>query len=77
LKNAKSDSEVFEEIGDLLFTIVNLSRHYKVNPEDALRNATRKFLNRLNKVLEYIKENNLNLEDMTLKEIDEIWGKVK
>jgi tetrapyrrole methylase family protein/MazG family protein len=77
LKNAKSDSEIFEEIGDLLFTIVNLSRHYKVNPEDALRNATRKFLNRLNKVLEYIKENNLNLEDMTLKEIDEIWEKVK
>jgi len=77
LKNAKNEKEIFEEIGDLLFSIVNLSRHYNINPEDALRYSTKKFVQRLNKVLDYIKENNLNLENLTLKELDEIWEKVK
>ncbi|MEO0144699.1 MAG: nucleoside triphosphate pyrophosphohydrolase [candidate division WOR-3 bacterium] len=77
LKNAKNNEEISEEIGDLLFTIVNLARHYNINPEDALRKSTMKFLKRLKDVLNYIKENNLNLENMTIKELDEIWEKVK
>ncbi|MCS7245339.1 MAG: nucleoside triphosphate pyrophosphohydrolase [candidate division WOR-3 bacterium] len=77
LKSSKSKEEALEEIGDILFTIVNLSRHYDINPEDALRKATMKFMDRLNRTLEYIKENGLNLENLTLKELDEIWEKVK
>ncbi len=77
LKKAKNENEIFEEIGDLLFAIVNLSRHYNVNPEDALRQSTKKFIKRLEAVLDYIELNGLKLENMSLKEIDEIWEKVK
>lgn len=77
LRKSKSKEEVYEEIGDILFTIVNLSRHYGINPEDALRSATRKFMDRLNRTLEYIKEKGLKLDNLTLRELDEIWEKVK
>lgn len=77
LKEAKTNDKVFEEIGDVLFTLVNLARHYNVNPEDALRSSTKKFLDRLNRVLSYAKENNLDINNMNLKDIDEIWEKVK
>ncbi len=77
LKRAKNENEIFEEIGDLLFAIVNLARHYNVNPEDALRQSTKKFIRRLKAVLSYIEANKLDLQSMSLKEIDKIWENVK
>ena len=41
-----SVEEIVEEIGDLLFAVANLARHVRVEPEDALRNANRKFSER-------------------------------
>jgi ATP diphosphatase len=71
---ANSDEEVHEEIGDLLFSAVNLARHYKVDAERALVDATAKFTKRFNLV-----ESNVTkpMEDMTIDELEVEWQKAK
>lgn len=79
-KNIQSGTDikkVEDEFGDVLFSIVNYARFLKINPEDALRNTINKFTSRFNKIEDYAKENNLNLENMTLDEMDVIWNKSK
>ena len=49
VKSAKTSEELFEEVGDLLFSVVNLARFLKVDAEEALSASTEKFLNRLEK----------------------------
>lgn len=68
---------VFSEIGDLLFSIVNLSRHLKVNPEEALRRATDRFIERFKAMESLARERGLNLADMSLQEMDKLWEEVK
>lgn len=73
-----SDSDaVFEEFGDLLFAMVNLSRFLKINPEDALRRAVEKFTDRFQKVEARFKKDNKSLNDATLEEMDKVWNEVK
>jgi|TARA_R100001244_G_scaffold44182_1_gene39694 ATP diphosphatase len=71
---ATSDEEVHEEIGDLLFSAVNLARHYKVDAERALTDATAKFTRRFNMV-----ESSLGKEmkDMSIEELEAEWQKAK
>lgn len=65
---------IIEELGDLLFAIVNISRFLKIQPELALGQAIEKFIDRFS----YIEENaEKKLEDMTLKEMDKLWEKAK
>ncbi|MFT6008843.1 MAG: ATP diphosphatase [Parasphingorhabdus sp.] len=66
--------EVHEEIGDLLFSAVNLARHYKVDAERALADATDKFTKRFNLV-----ESNLTkeMQDMSIEELEVEWQKAK
>ncbi len=66
-----------DELGDMLFSIVNVSRFLKVNPEDALRRAINKFDNRFRKVEADFKERGVALTDSTLEEMDAVWDKVK
>ncbi|NMC93058.1 MAG: nucleoside triphosphate pyrophosphohydrolase [Syntrophorhabdus sp.] len=61
-----------EEIGDLLFTIVNISRFHNIDPEDALRSTSNKFVNRFS----YI-EKNTDLSSATLEIMDRLWNEVK
>jgi len=61
-----------EEIGDLLFTIVNISRFHNIDPEDALRATSSKFVNRFS----YI-EKNTDLSSATLEIMDILWNEVK
>jgi len=61
-----------EEIGDLLFTIVNIARFHSVDPEDALRASSNKFVRRFG----YI-EKNTDLSNTTLEEMDKLWNEVK
>ncbi len=77
LENANSQENIEEEFGDLLFSCVNVARFLKVNPEEALKRATDKFINRFEKVENSAKAIGKNLEDMTLAEMDEIWDEVK
>ena len=66
-----------EEIGDLLFTVVNLSRHFSISAEDALRQASRKFERRFAQVEDRIKASGRTLDDVTLGEMDTLWEEVK
>jgi len=63
-----------EELGDLLFTIANLARHTGVEAEEALTDATDKFVERLQKMNKLTNE---NLDRMTQKEMDELWERIK
>ena len=66
-----------EEFGDVLFSLVNLSRFLKLSPEDALRTTIEKFIRRFQKVEEEIKARGKRLEDCTLQEMDAIWNEAK
>jgi len=65
------------EIGDLLFTAVNLARLCGVDPESALRAANRKFRSRFGAIEEEAARRGVTLEEMTLDEMDEIWEGTK
>ena len=65
------------ELGDLLFAIVNLSRFINTNPEEALNNATTKFINRFSKVEKKAIEKGIIMEKASLEELDLLWDEVK
>ena len=72
------DSAAIEdELGDLLFTVVNLARHLGVDSETALRRASRKFENRFKGVERLALGRGVSLPDMDLKELDSLWDQVK
>lgn len=75
LKEALSGdgSELQEELGDLLFTLVNLSRHFGVDPEVALRGSALKFARRFRDMEDMCRREGLRMEDMTLEELDRLW----
>lgn len=77
LKQAKTQDDIEEEFGDLLFSCVNISRFLKINSEEALKKATDKFIARFEKLENEVKKEGKNLEEMTLSEMDEIWDKIK
>ncbi len=69
--------KVEDEIGDLLFSVVNLARKLKVDGEVALQRATEKFSTRFRKIEAIAQQRGLALEKMTLPELDVIWDEVK
>ena len=66
-----------EEVGDLLFSIVNFSRFIKVNPEDALRRTIDKFDRRFRHVERRLRDQNRSPQDATLEEMDGYWDEAK
>ncbi|MFK5950291.1 MAG: nucleoside triphosphate pyrophosphohydrolase [Methylococcales bacterium] len=66
-----------EEIGDLLLVAVNLARHLKVNPEIALKQATKKFTKRFNYIEEQVELSGRSIQDCELAELDAFWDKAK
>ena len=68
---------IIEEMGDLLFAAVNLSRFVKVNPELSLTAASEKFIGRFSSLEEAVCESGRNLSDMSLREMDEVWEFIK
>jgi tetrapyrrole methylase family protein/MazG family protein len=74
---AGRQERVAEEFGDLLFALVNLARFLSVNPEDALRATTEKFLRRFKEVESRIKAQGHNMHERTLEELDAVWEEVK
>lgn len=65
------------EVGDLLFSVVNLARHLKVDPEDALRGANRKFERRFRFIEQALRNTHRPIEDCTLEDLDALWGEAK
>ena len=68
---------VATEIGDLLFSVVNVARHLDVDAESALRAAVRKFRGRVESVEDLARRSGRVLTDMTIDELDELWEVVK
>ena len=78
LKDAiEKKSNIEEEIGDLLFVVVNLARKLDVDAETALKKTNRKFRQRFKFIEQSLKENNKTLEDSNLAEMDALWNKAK
>lgn len=74
-KMSRADMEA--EMGDVLFSIINLSRKYGINPENALEKTNKKFIRRFNYIEAKAKESGRNLKDMTLAEMDLLWNEAK
>lgn len=75
---SEMDKERMEaEMGDLIFSIINVARLYKINPENALEKTNKKFIARFNYVESKAKAAGRNLKDMTLSEMDELWNEAK
>lgn len=66
-----------EELGDLLFAVVNVARFLSVDSEQALLSTIRKFYSRFRYIEEQAKTANKRLEDMTLEEMDILWNEAK
>lgn len=66
-----------EELGDVLFSVVNVSRFLKIDSEEALYKACDKFSDRFRKVENLAKERNLDMKTATLEELDSLWEEVK
>jgi len=80
LKRSLSNGDrkrISEELGDLLFSIVNLSRFLNIDPESALRKATERFWRRFRRMEEMIEKDGLKFEDLSIEELDRYWEKVK
>jgi tetrapyrrole methylase family protein/MazG family protein len=65
------------ELGDLLFSLVNLSRFIAVNPEEALRKTIARFISRFRFIEEELTRSGRSLKDSTLPEMDALWAKAK
>lgn len=72
-----NSEKIEEEMGDLLFSVVNAARLYNVNPENALEKTNKKFIRRFNYLEKKSKELGKNLKEMTLAEMDELWNEAK
>ena len=70
-------TEIEMEIGDLLFSVVNLCRFLKVQPEEALRKSTRKFADRFQRMETTLERTNKTFKDYDLSTLDQIWEQVK
>lgn len=69
--------EVKEEVGDLLFAAVNVSRKAGVDAEESLYNACDKFIGRFSKVEKVLDEDGLEMDRLSLDELDRYWEKIK
>ncbi|MBP5420085.1 MAG: nucleoside triphosphate pyrophosphohydrolase [Bacteroidales bacterium] len=65
------------EFGDMMFSLINLARQYKINPEDALERTNKKFIRRFNYLESQTIAKGLDLKDMTLPEMDKFWDEAK
>lgn len=77
VKEATSDAETLEELGDLLFIVVNLCRFKHVKPTDALGYANNKFIKRFNILVNEMKSRGLEFNNMTSELWEELWSNAK
>lgn len=75
----KSDNKekIIEEVGDLLFSCVNVARFLKVNEEEALSRTTEKFIKRFSFIEEFALSKGKKLTEMSLEEMDNLWSEAK
>ncbi|MGB9820137.1 MAG: nucleoside triphosphate pyrophosphohydrolase [Pseudothermotoga sp.] len=74
---ADRKDKVEEELGDLLFAVVNVARFLDLDPEVALRKATEKFVRRFQVVEEFVRARGLDMKKLSLAQLDALWEEVK
>ncbi len=74
---ARNKKELQDEMGDILFSLVNLARKKEINPEEALRQAIERFKKRFAKMEKEAEKKGVKLENLTLEELDSLWDKAK
>jgi tetrapyrrole methylase family protein/MazG family protein len=75
LPSAKEHLE--SELGDVLFTMVNISRFLKINPEEALRKTINRFIDRFQSIETQAAASGRSMSEMTLREMDDLWEEAK
>ncbi len=73
----QNQEDIETEIGDLLFSVVNVARLLRLDPEAALKKSTRKFIGRFQKMESLLEAEGLTLEAQTLDSLDRYWEKAK
>ncbi|MGK6313815.1 nucleoside triphosphate pyrophosphohydrolase [Neorhizobium sp. DT-125] len=76
LRSGKQD-KVADELGDLIFALVNIGRHVKADPEEALRGTNTKFRRRFNYIETSLQQSNETLQAATLERMEELWQAAK
>ena len=66
-----------EELGDILFSLINAARLYKLKPDNALEQTNLKFIRRFNYIEQKAKEQGKQLNDMSLEEMEALWQEAK
>jgi tetrapyrrole methylase family protein / MazG family protein len=75
--NSGNQEDIDDELGDLLFSMVNLARHINSDADHSLSKANRKFIKRFQSVEKICKSKGLDMNTMELQELDAIWDEVK
>lgn len=65
------------EFGDVMFSLINAARLYKINPDNALERTNHKFIKRFNYLEQHTLKQGRQLTDMTLEEMDKLWEEAK
>lgn len=68
---------IAEELGDMIFTLVNLARKLHIDAEGALKRTTRKFWKRFHYIEEHYRKNNEDINEASLEELDSVWDIAK
>jgi ATP diphosphatase len=72
-----SESAIHHELGDVLFSAVNMARHCKIEPENALRDANKRFERRFSYIEQAVEKSGKSLSELTLAQMDQLWDKAK
>ena len=72
-----NQARILDEYGDVLFVCVNLAMHLKINAEQALRHANRKFIDRFNLMEQLIHCDGTSFDDLTLEQMEQYWQRAK
>ncbi len=77
MSTSNQQKKLEEELGDVLFSVVNLSRHLKINAEDALRKCNKKFTQRFQYIESSLADQGKELNNCTLEEMEIAWNEAK
>lgn len=76
-KAARTEEDAAEEMGDLLFAVVNLARWRKIDSESALRSASQKFRRRFGYIEDYAREQGVEVNSLSFEKLDDLWNEAK
>ena len=74
---SQNKSEIEDEFGDILFSLINYSRHIGIDSDESLKKSIQKFIDRFNKVEKILKSKNLNFDNCSDEELNNFWNEVK